>query len=124
MKINVFPLSSILSDKNFINKEIENFINVLNLEDSDNSYKLVNSFDKLYESDLSLILISTGGSEEIFIKYLNQIKEPIYLLTYGYNNSLAASIEILTYLNSNNLKGRILHGSNKEIIKMINSLNK
>ena len=46
------------------------------------------------------------------------------MLTYGYNNSLAASLEILSYLKDNNLEGEVLHGSNEYIIKRIKELTK
>ena len=63
-----------------------------------------------YDCDLKLIFIASGGSEGIFLDNLNKLKPPYYLLTSGANNSLAASLEILTYLNLNNLSGEVLHG--------------
>ena len=60
----------------------------------------------------------------MFLENIKNLKPPFYLLTYGYNNSLAASLEILSYLKDNNLEGEVLHGSNEYIIKRIKELTK
>lgn len=41
---------------------------------------------------------------------MERSSRPFYLLTSGKSNSLAASMEILSYLNMNKLKGEIIHG--------------
>lgn len=64
-----------------------------------------------YDCDLKLIFIESGGSEGLFLNAIRELKAPFYLLTSGANNSLAASLEILTYLNTNNLSGEVIHGS-------------
>ena len=78
--------------------------------------------DRLYDSNLSLILVSTGGSEGYFKILENKLKEPIYLLTFGNDNSLAASLEILTYIQSKNMRGEILHGTSSNISNRIQEL--
>lgn len=75
-----------------------------------------------YDADLKLVFISSGGSEGIFLKHFDQLKAPYYLLTSGTDNSLAASIEILTYLNCEGLKGEILHGSPEYIADRIKQI--
>ena len=61
----------------------------------------------------------------MFLNAFNKLKEPYYLLSTNSNNSLASSLEILTYLNNNNYKGEILHGSidyiSKRIMELVNS---
>ena len=63
-----------------------------------------------YDADLKLIFIASGGSEGKFLNAFNNLKAPYYLLTSGTDNSLAASLEILTWLNMNGLEGEVLHG--------------
>lgn len=75
-----------------------------------------------YDCDLKLIFIETGGSEGLFLDNMDILKEPYYLLTSGSNNSLAASIEILNYLRTNDYHGEILHGDPNYIAKRIKSL--
>lgn len=75
-----------------------------------------------YDCDLKLIFIETGGSEMLFKKQMDKLKEPYYFLTSGENNSLAATLEILTYLKSNNKQGEIIHGSIDYISSRIKEL--
>ncbi len=75
-----------------------------------------------YDCDLKLIFIETGGSEGLFLQHFSLLQEPYYLLTSGGNNSLAASLEILTYLNHQQKKGEILHGTPEYIARRIKEL--
>ena len=75
-----------------------------------------------YEADLKLVFISSGGSEGKFLEHFNELRPPYYLLTSGTDNSLAASIEILTYLNCEGYEGEILHGNPKYIAERIKDL--
>lgn len=105
-----------IGTKKFIS-EIENNIND----------KIIFSSLDDYDCDLKLIFISSGGSEGLFLKEFDKLKEPYYFLTSGNNNSLAASLEILTYLNLNNKKGEIIHGNISYIgqrIKELERINK
>lgn len=75
-----------------------------------------------YEADLKLIFVCSGGSEGFFLSDFDKLQAPYLILTSGSDNSLAASLEIMTYLNARNLKGEILHGSAKYIAKRIKEL--
>ena len=110
MKINVFPITSPLHDEQTVIKDTNELIN--NLKDElDCQIELCFDVDKLYDSDLALIFVRTGGSENTFLSIIDKLKEPNYFLTVEHSNSLAASLEILTYLNLQNKKGEILHGN-------------
>lgn len=122
MKVNVFPLVSSLHNQNKINENTQKLLSeLMNISDIDFN---ITSIDDLYDCDLPLILIQSGGSEGLFLENISKLKGPFYLLTYGNNNSLAASLEILSYLKDNNLDGEVLHGSNEYIITRINELTK
>lgn len=64
---------------------------------------------------LDLIYVRTGGTEGIFRRLLPDLQlrssRPFLLLTSGKSNSLAASMEILSYLQQHQLEGEILHGT-------------
>ncbi len=75
-----------------------------------------------YDADLKLVFISSGGSEGKFLEHFAEMKAPYYLLASGTDNSLAASIEILTYLNCEGYEGEILHGSPDYIARRIKDL--
>lgn len=118
--IRVLPICSSLHDKESVEKEASNLL--LSLAKELKEEFVISDIDHLYDSDFSLILVLSGGSENIFLKNLAKLKPPFYLLTYGTNNSLAASLEILSYLKDHNLKGEVLHGDNLYLSKRIKEL--
>ena len=120
MKVNIYPIYSPLHDGDFMKRETSRLLSSLTTI-TKARFELVD-IDILYDSDLALILVESGGSEHYFLEVENKIKEPIYLLTFGNNNSLAASIEILTYIQNKNMTGEILHGSDEYIASRIISL--
>ena len=121
MKVKIYPIQSQLHNQNVLNESTSALIH--SLEDENLSIAIENDASKLYEdSDLVLILVQSGGSENLFIKNFAQFKEPYYLLTYGVNNSLAASLEILAFLKNHNLKGEVLHGDTEYIRSRIKAL--
>lgn len=70
------------------------------------------------ETSDNVIYVRTGGTEGVFKNvFCNdghlQVPDnkPIRLLTSGKSNSLAASMEILSFLNRNGYPGEIIHGS-------------
>ena len=103
MKVNIFPLVSSLHKLDVINDNTKVLLDEL-MKISDIEFNIV-ELDKLYDCDLPLILIQSGGSEGLFLENFKDLKPPFYLLAYGHNNSLAASLEILSYLKDNNLDG-------------------
>ena len=122
MNIAILPIKSGLHDGSLINKETKRLINEIESL-SDLNFSISDVID-FYEADLSLILVQSGGSEGYFLEMEKDLKEPYYLLTYGSNNSLAASMEILSYLQSKNKKAEILHGSATYIAKRLIELAK
>jgi hypothetical protein len=120
MKINIWCIESSLHSSIIIDASANEMIKDLhNLTGYD--FEFVD-FNNLYKGDLALIFIKSGGSENLFLKHIKDLKSPYYLLTYGHNNSLAASLEILTYLHEINKEGEILHGSNKYIATRLTEL--
>ena len=73
--------------------------------------------------DFALLYVASGGSEGYFLQIFDQIKDRYtYILTSGETNSLAASMEILSFLNKHGGKGEILHGDIQEIAEKIKLL--
>ena len=75
------------------------------------------------------IMIATGGVENLFKRIWAAIDvemtcaparpKSVTMIADGRNNSLAAALEILTYLGNNGMEGRIVHGTNDEIISVL-----
>ena len=122
MKLSIYTIASPLHDEKSTNETSFHFLKSLNIE---HEYK-GNNFSDYGSSILNLIYIQTGGTEGIFKSLLPQLiqqsSQPFYLLTSGKSNSLAASMEILSYLRQNNLKGEILHGESSYITRRIHLL--
>lgn len=71
-------------------------------------------FTHYREDGRKLIYVRTGGTEGEFLRLwgagLIDAARPVRLLTSGKSNSLAASMEILAWLNAHGVSGEILHG--------------
>ena len=111
MNIAIYTITSALHDAKAINISTQEFLDSLDIK-----YDMPGTDFTDYGSHaLDLIYIRTGGTEGIFKQLLPQLqqqaKRPIYLLTSGKSNSLAASMEILSYLNQQGINGEIIHGS-------------
>ena len=122
--IAIFTLTSELHDPEATNAVTCEFLSTINQD-----YELKGSDYSDYGSAcLNLIYVRTGGTEGIFRRLLpelqNKSSRPFYLLTSGKSNSLAASMEILSYLRQHNIQGEIIHGSPEYITHRICLLKK
>ena len=120
MRIKLSTLNSPLHESNIFTKENEEFIS--NIEKELETNIELSPLDD-YDCDIKLIFVASGGSEGLFLNEIDKLKEPFYFLTKGTNNSLAASLEIMTYLNIHNLKGEVLHGSPHYISNRLKNIN-
>ena len=59
-----------------------------------------------------VVAVLTGGTEGKFVQLVKEglidLKKPVYLVVSGHSNSLAASLEILSYIRQHNGMGRVL----------------
>ncbi|MBR5657066.1 MAG: hypothetical protein IKW98_10380 [Prevotella sp.] len=123
--IAIYTITSPLHDEKAINAETQAFLSTLGIE-----YDLKgNDFAEYGSHTLDLIYIRTGGTEGRFLQRLPQLKEqsggrPFLLLTSGKSNSLAASMEILSYLRQQGIGGEIIHGSAEYIGQRIQLLHR
>lgn len=75
--------------------------------------------DKLSSDDFSIIFIATGGVERSVIQHFESLPRPAILLADGMQNSLAAALEISSWLRGRGMRSEILHGELSEIIKRL-----
>ena len=110
MNIAIYTLTSQLHDEQAVAASTHEFLGSLGIE-----FEMKGADYADYgQSVLSLIYVRTGGTEGIFktlLPELQKVGQPFYLLTSGTSNSLAASMEILSYLRQQHLEGEIIHGS-------------
>ena len=119
MSIAIYTLTSPLHNEAAVKTVTQEFLGSLNI-----AYSMKGAdYHDYGSSALSLIYVRTGGTEGVFSQLLPQLQrqssEPFYLLTSGKSNSLAASMEILSFLKQKGLKGEILHGSPEYIRRRI-----
>ena len=108
--IAIFTLTSELHDEQAVDAVTKDFLGSLGI---DHLFK-GSDYSDYGSHTLNLIYVRTGGTEGIFKGMFSKLREksdrPFYLLTSGKSNSLAASMEILSYLRQNNVSGEIIHG--------------
>lgn len=78
---------------------------------------------------LSVIYVRTGGTEGLFRELFDRVSRtpegrmrPVRLLTSGQSNSLAASLEILSFLRGRGCPGEIIHGSDRHVARRLRLL--
>lgn len=120
MKVKIFTLRSQLAYGRNFDESQRVFLHAVSRA-ADVTF-VVNSPDNCEQSDLDVIFVQTGGVEGTFLRMLPNMRQPIYLLTNGQNNSLAAAMEILTYLKDNGIDGEIIHGGAEHAARRISQL--
>ena len=122
MKIGVYYVESTNADSiniNQYNRELVDRLSQMVGED----IRFV-SLEEAKQQDFLLVFIGGGGVEGRFKAIADQLPRPVFLLTTGKNNSLAASMEILSWLVQNNIKGEIIHGSEERMARRIRILSR
>ena len=81
------------------------------------------SLEDYLADEFALLYVASGGSEGYFLEIFDRIRDRhCYILTSGESNSLAASMEILSFLKKHGGSGEILHGDNEQIAARIRAL--
>ena len=124
MKIGLYTLTSPLHDEATVNATSASFVSEIEKALGLSFEFHGPDFSCYGTDDLSLIYVRTGGTEGLFQQVYERLEGPILLLTSGKSNSLAASMEILSFLNQQGRSGEIIHGRVDYIAKRIDVLAK
>lgn len=122
--MHIYTLTSPLHDENAVNGVSAEFISEIESKLGFNIDFRGADFSKYGTGGLDVIYVRTGGTEGIFEELFPTLKGTILLLTSGKSNSLAASMEILSYLCQHGRKGEIIHGSTDYIAERLSILSK
>ena len=117
MYLNLIPLYSFLAKENqkAINEDLV-FIDEINNFLMDEDLVIAkDAKDPLFD----IVLIGSGGTEQLFLKRLESLAEPLVILSTSRNNSLPAALEIKTYLENKNKLCFLLSGEEKHIASML-----
>jgi len=105
---------SLSSTYEFFNNHFK--VNYLTYEDITPEWKPV-------EGELTVVWVMTGGVEGKFKRIYNWLPKPIVLLAEDINNSLAASLEIISFVNeAKKDKVYLLYGEKNSVLKKITIL--
>ena len=117
MNINLKPIYSILHKKNkdLVNEDLLFIDEINNFLVQEDLLLVENAKDALFD----VILIGSGGTENLFLKQMKEDDEPIVILSTSRNNSLPACLEIKTYLENHNKLCFLLAGDENHIANMI-----
>lgn len=124
MDIALYTLTSPLHDQKALDAASADFISEIEQQFCERFKLKGPDFSDYGTHDLDIIFVRTGGTESLFEEQFTRMGGKILLLTSGKSNSLAASMEILSYLNQKGRKGEILHGSAQYIAGRISLLAK
>lgn len=134
MNIGIYTLSSPLHDEQALNAASARFLaeiekELAGLAQTDRSCRLDlvgADFSKYGSHDLNVLYVRTGSTEGLFKQIFDRVIRtpegrirPVRLLTSGGNNSLAASMEILSFLRQQGCSGEIIHGSSRSIARRL-----
>jgi len=79
--------------------------------------------EQYLSDEFAVLYVASGGSEGYFLEVFEQLKaRHCYILTSGESNSLAASMEILSFLNKHGGSGEILHGDIQQVAQQLRVL--
>ena len=117
MNINLKPIYSFLHKKNkdLLNEDLLFIDEINNFLVQEDLLILENAKNALF----NIVLIGSGGTENLFLKQLKEDDEPIVILSTSRNNSLPACLEIKTYLENHNKLCFLLAGDENHIANMI-----
>lgn len=124
MKISLYTLTSPLHDENAVNSASAAFLKEIEKRLGFQMDFRGYDFSGYGSGGLDVIFVRTGGTEGLFKEVFPELGGNILLLTSGKSNSLAASMEILSYLNQQGRKGEIIHGSPDYIAERLGLLSK
>lgn len=109
------PLSQITEEK------MNRFLSALSRELGQTLERI--TLEQYRQEEFALLYVASGGSEGYFLEVFEALRgRPCYILTSGDSNSLAASMEILSYLRQHGAVGEILHGDVKSVAERLRSL--
>jgi|AntRauTorckE6833_2_1112554.scaffolds.fasta_scaffold00020_13 L-fucose isomerase-like protein len=123
MKVGIYSLSSPIHDEDSISQTLEQFLKELSHElDIIEIDEEILTSKKKENYDLIAVFVKTGGTENLFKEIYGKLDGTITLIATSLHNSLAASMEILSWVNTQGKKGRILQGKPKTIAEDLKNL--
>lgn len=120
MDIGLYHLISDVHNEGYIDDTLDSFLAEIEKGLGKKLIKL--NIGQKYEDVFPIIFIKSGGVEGKLKEIYERFDEPYIILASGIHNSLAASIEILSFLRQKGKKAEIIHGSSDYVVRRISEL--
>ncbi len=109
MKLNLITFASSLASRESIFTDHHELLDAI-AERYDVRYIFPEELDKPLPEGATMVLVGSGGVEEMVKANIDRLPPYVMLIADGLKNSLAASLEILSWMRQNGRHGRVLHG--------------
>ena len=109
MKLNLITFASSLASRESIFTDHHELLDAIN-EKYEVNYIFPEEMDNRWADGATMVLVGSGGVEEMVKANIDRLPSYVVLIADGLKNSLAASLEILSWMRQNNRHGRVLHG--------------
>ena len=109
MKLNLITFASSLASRESIFTDHHELLDVIS-EKYDVQYIFPEELDGIMPEGATMVLVGSGGVEEMVKANIDRLPPYVVLIADGLKNSLAASLEILSWMRLNDRHGRVLHG--------------
>ena len=119
MKLNLITFASSLATRESIFTDHHELLDATK-EKYDVQYIFPEELDKPIPEGATMVLVGSGGVEEMVKAHIDRLPTYVVLIADGLKNSLAASLEILSWMRQNDRNGRVLHGPTDFIMQGIN----
>ncbi len=118
MKLNLITFASSLATRESIFTDHHELLDAI-AEKYDVQYIFPEDLDTKLPEGPTMVLVGSGGVEEMVKANIDRLPPYVTLIADGLKNSLAASLEILSWMRLNNRHGRVLHGPTDFIMQGI-----
>ncbi len=118
MKLNLITFASSLATRESIFTDHHELLDAIN-EKYDVRYIFPEELDKPLPAGATMVLVGSGGVEEMVKAHTDRLPAYVVLIADGLKNSLAASLEILSWMRLEGRQGRVLHGPTSFIMQGI-----
>ena len=118
MKLNLITFASSLATRESIFTDHHELLDAIN-EKYDVRYIFPEELDKPLPAGATMVLVGSGGVEEMVKAHIDRLPTYVVLIADGLKNSLAASLEILSWMRLEGRQGRVLHGPTSFIMQGI-----
>ncbi len=118
MKLNLITFASSLASRESIFTDHHELLDTI-AEKYDVQYIFPEDLDKPLPDGATMVLVGSGGVEEMVKACIDRLPPYVVLIADGLKNSLAASLEILSWMRIDRRQGRVLHGTTSFIMQGI-----